>query len=86
MGAAMAANIRRAGHPLVVWNRSPDKAATLLDLGAKLAETPAAAAADADIVISSLADGEADAEDAFAGRRVRAKAPGDPTMPPFGEQ
>ena len=41
MGAAMAANIRRAGHPMVVWNRSPD---------------PAAAAAEADIVISSLAD------------------------------
>jgi 3-hydroxyisobutyrate dehydrogenase-like beta-hydroxyacid dehydrogenase len=56
MGVAMAANIRRAGHPLVVWNRSPDKAAPLVALGAKLAETPAAAAADADIVISSLAD------------------------------
>ena len=56
MGAAMAANIRRAGHPMVVWNRSPDKAAPLLELGARLAETPAAAAAEADIVISSLAD------------------------------
>jgi 3-hydroxyisobutyrate dehydrogenase-like beta-hydroxyacid dehydrogenase len=56
MGAAMAANIRRAGHPLVVWNRSPDKAAPLLDLGARLAKTPAAAATEADIVISSLAD------------------------------
>src|ERR1700687_4190831 len=56
MGAAMAANIRRAGHPLVIWNRSSDKAAPLLDLGARLAKTPAAAAADADIVISSLAD------------------------------
>lgn len=56
MGAAMAANITRAGHPLVVWNRSPDKAAPLLDLGARLAKTPAAAAAEADIVISSLAD------------------------------
>jgi 3-hydroxyisobutyrate dehydrogenase-like beta-hydroxyacid dehydrogenase len=56
MGVAMAANIRRAGHPVVVWNRSPDKATALLDLGARLAETPAAAAADADIVVSSLAD------------------------------
>lgn len=56
MGAAMAANIRRAGHPLVVWNRSSDKAAPLLELGAKLAKTPAAAAAAAEIVISSLAD------------------------------
>ena len=59
MGVAMAANIRRAGHPLVVWNRSPDKADPLIALGARLAETPAAAAADADIVISSLADDDA---------------------------
>ena len=56
MGAAMAANVRRAGHPLVVWNRSSDKASPLLELGANLAKSPAAAAADADIVISSLAD------------------------------
>ena len=56
MGAAMAANVRRAGHPLVVWNRSSDKASPLLELGATLAKSPAAAVADADIVISSLAD------------------------------
>ena len=56
MGVAMAANIRRAGYSLVVWNRSADKAAPLIALGARLAQTPAAAAADADIVISSLAD------------------------------
>jgi 3-hydroxyisobutyrate dehydrogenase-like beta-hydroxyacid dehydrogenase len=56
MGGAMAANVRRAGHPLVVWNRSSDKAAPLLELGATLAKSPAAAATDADIVISSLAD------------------------------
>jgi len=56
MGAAMAANIRRAGYPLAVWNRSADKAAPLVALGAKLAESPAAAAAGADCVISSLFD------------------------------
>jgi 3-hydroxyisobutyrate dehydrogenase-like beta-hydroxyacid dehydrogenase len=59
MGAAMAANVRRAGHPLVVWNRSQDKAVPLLELGATLAKSPAAASADADIVISSLADDDA---------------------------
>ena len=56
MGAAMAANARRAGHPLVVWNRSSEKASLVLELGATLAKSPAPAAADADIVISSLAD------------------------------
>jgi 3-hydroxyisobutyrate dehydrogenase-like beta-hydroxyacid dehydrogenase len=56
MGLAMAANLQRAGYPLVVWNRSPEKAGPLLAAGAAFAETPAAAAGSADIVISSLAD------------------------------
>jgi 3-hydroxyisobutyrate dehydrogenase-like beta-hydroxyacid dehydrogenase len=56
MGVAMAANLQRAGYPLVVWNRSPEKAGPLLGAGATLAKSPAAAARAADIVISSLAD------------------------------
>jgi 3-hydroxyisobutyrate dehydrogenase-like beta-hydroxyacid dehydrogenase len=56
MGVAMAANLQRAGYPLVVWNRSPEKATPLCAAGASLAESPAAAAQAADILISSLAD------------------------------
>src|ERR1700756_5473836 len=56
MGVAMATNLQRAGYPLVVWNRSADKARPLVAAGASLAESPAAAARGADIVISSLAD------------------------------
>lgn len=56
MGLAMATNLLRAGYPLVVWNRSTEKAEPLLAAGASLAETPAAAVRSADIVISSLAD------------------------------
>src|SRR5271156_3285921 len=56
MGFAMAANLQRAGYPLVVWNRSPEKAGPLLAAGARFAESPAAAARAADIAISSLAD------------------------------
>lgn len=56
MGLAMATNLLRAGHPLTVWNRSPEKAASLVAAGASLAGSPAAAARAADIVISSLAD------------------------------
>ena len=56
MGLAMAVNLQRAGYPLVVWNRSPEKAAPLLEAGAGFAESAAAAARSADIVISSLAD------------------------------
>jgi 3-hydroxyisobutyrate dehydrogenase-like beta-hydroxyacid dehydrogenase len=56
MGVAMATNLLRAGYPLVVWNRSPEKAGPLLAAGARFAESPAAGAWSADIVISSLAD------------------------------
>jgi 3-hydroxyisobutyrate dehydrogenase-like beta-hydroxyacid dehydrogenase len=56
MGVAMATNLQRAGYPLVVWNRSADKAASLVAAGANLAGSPAEAARAADIVISSLAD------------------------------
>lgn len=56
MGLAMAANILGAGYPLVVWNRSAEKAAPLLSAGATFAVSPAAAAQAADIVFSSLAD------------------------------
>ena len=56
MGVAMATNLQRAGYPLVVWNRSAEKAGALVAAGAKLAKSPAAAAQAADIVVSSLAD------------------------------
>jgi 3-hydroxyisobutyrate dehydrogenase-like beta-hydroxyacid dehydrogenase len=56
MGAAIAANLVRASHELLVWNRSPDKARPLLDLGATLAASPRDAAADRDIVFTMLGD------------------------------
>jgi 3-hydroxyisobutyrate dehydrogenase-like beta-hydroxyacid dehydrogenase len=56
MGVAMATNLQRAGYPLVVWNRSAEKAGSLQAAGARLVDSPAAAAQAADIVISSLAD------------------------------
>lgn len=56
MGAPMAANVARAGFPLTVWNRSPEKAKPLLELGATFAESPAAVAEASDIVISCVSD------------------------------
>jgi 3-hydroxyisobutyrate dehydrogenase len=56
MGAAMAANIARAGFPLSVWNRTPGKAATLIEIGATEAATPAELAGSVDIVVSCLRD------------------------------
>ncbi|HET9755846.1 MAG TPA: NAD(P)-dependent oxidoreductase [Candidatus Limnocylindrales bacterium] len=56
MGSAMAANIVRAGFPLRAWNRTPGRAPELADLGASLAETAAAVAADSDIVVICVSD------------------------------
>jgi 3-hydroxyisobutyrate dehydrogenase-like beta-hydroxyacid dehydrogenase len=43
MGAAMAMNILRAGHEVVVWNRSREATKPLADAGATVAEDPAEA-------------------------------------------
>jgi 3-hydroxyisobutyrate dehydrogenase len=56
MGSAMAANIARAGFALRAWNRTPGRAPELADLGATFAETPAAVAADSDVVVICVSD------------------------------
>jgi 3-hydroxyisobutyrate dehydrogenase-like beta-hydroxyacid dehydrogenase len=56
MGHPVAVNILDAGFPTAVWNRTAEKAAGLLERGARWAETPGALAKSADIVLSSLAD------------------------------
>jgi 3-hydroxyisobutyrate dehydrogenase-like beta-hydroxyacid dehydrogenase len=60
MGLPMATNLAAAGHRLTVWNRSPEKAERFAaEHGARAAATPAAAVADADFVITMLADDRA---------------------------
>ena len=56
MGAAMAAHLARAGHPLTVWNRSPGRAGELVALGAAEAATPSELAARADVVVVCVSD------------------------------
>jgi 3-hydroxyisobutyrate dehydrogenase len=53
MGRGMALNIVKAGIPLTVWNRSPEKAA---DLGAEVADSPQDAVHGAGIVMTVLSD------------------------------
>jgi 3-hydroxyisobutyrate dehydrogenase len=53
MGRGMAANIVKAGIPLIVWNRTREKA---LGLGADVAESPETAVKGATIVITILPD------------------------------
>jgi len=59
MGGRMAANLQRHGHSLVVFNRSADKAKSLIDLGAVWAPTPAAVAKQVDLLFTMLANPEA---------------------------
>lgn len=56
MGAAMAANLARAGFGLTVWNRTPGRAPELDELGAVRASTPAEVAAASDVVVVCVSD------------------------------
>jgi 3-hydroxyisobutyrate dehydrogenase len=56
MGAAMAANLARAGFAVTAWNRTPDRAPELDDLGVTRASSPADAASAADIVVICVSD------------------------------
>src|SRR5258707_13508104 len=59
MGAAMAARLIEVGHQVTVWNRSPGKAKSLVDSGAKTATSPAALASAVETIITCLTDAEA---------------------------
>lgn len=65
MGAAMAANLIKAGHDVSVFNRSPGKSGALLELGAHEAIN-LAGVCGGDVVITMLADDEAASDVAFA--------------------
>ncbi|MBW8819809.1 MAG: NAD(P)-binding domain-containing protein, partial [Streptomyces sp.] len=59
MGAAMARNLARAGHTVRAWNRSAGKAQPLAADGIEIADSPAEAVRDADVVLTMLYDGPA---------------------------
>jgi 3-hydroxyisobutyrate dehydrogenase len=53
MGSRMAANLRRAGFDVIVWNRTRARAE---EVGEPVADTPRAAAEGADVVITMVVD------------------------------
>lgn len=60
MGSAMAERLAAQGIAVIVYNRTPHRATELADrIGARTAQTPAEAAAVADVVISMVADDDA---------------------------
>jgi 3-hydroxyisobutyrate dehydrogenase-like beta-hydroxyacid dehydrogenase len=58
MGAAMAANLVKAGHDVTLFNRTPGRSAALIELGAREAAN-VAGVCDGEAVITMLADDDA---------------------------
>jgi len=56
MGAAMAANVARAGFEVTAWNRTPGRGTELAELGVRLAPSAAAVASASDVVITIVSD------------------------------
>jgi len=56
MGKPMALNLLKAGFPLTVHSRTKSKAQEVIKAGARWADSPAAAAQDADVVITCVPD------------------------------
>ena len=54
MGSGMASNLLKAGYKLTVWNRSTEKCEPFAREGARVADTPADAVRDAELVMYSL--------------------------------
>jgi 3-hydroxyisobutyrate dehydrogenase-like beta-hydroxyacid dehydrogenase len=59
MGLPMATRLLDADGDLVVWNRTPARAASLVERGARLVGTPADAARQSEVVITMLSTPEA---------------------------
>ena len=55
----MAANLLKAGYPVMVYNRSPEKAEPLVKQGADVASSPKALAQAAEVVIAMVTGPEA---------------------------
>lgn len=73
MGSALARALIAAGHEVIVWNRSADKSAPLVALGAIHAPTPDDAVVGAPVVVTCLSDYAA-LEELLAGVPSRALA------------
>jgi 3-hydroxyisobutyrate dehydrogenase-like beta-hydroxyacid dehydrogenase len=65
MGSGMAFNLLKAGYKLTVWNRSVEKCEPFARKGARVADTPADAVRDAELVMYSLSNDQAVEEVVF---------------------
>jgi 3-hydroxyisobutyrate dehydrogenase-like beta-hydroxyacid dehydrogenase len=65
MGSPMSRRLQSGGFPMVVWNRTREKAEPLLGAGARWAGSPREVAAQSDIVITMVTDSAASEAVAF---------------------
>jgi 3-hydroxyisobutyrate dehydrogenase len=56
MGAGIASNLAESGYEIAVFNRTRSKSEAVAELGARVADSPADAARDAEVLMLSLAD------------------------------
>src|SRR5438093_6480221 len=70
MGSGMATNLLKAGYDLTVWNRSAAKCEPFARKGARVAESPADAARDVDLVIYMLSNDQAVEEVVFGANGI----------------
>jgi 3-hydroxyisobutyrate dehydrogenase len=56
LGTGIARRLVDCGFPVMVWNRTPEKMASLLDAGATRGATPAEMAANSDILMTCVTD------------------------------
>lgn len=59
MGRGMASNLLKAGHELVVWNRTAERCAPFVEMGALQADTPADVIAACETTFAMVSDPEA---------------------------
>ena len=70
MGGGMASNLLKAGYKLTVWNRSAEKCKPFARKGARVAESPADAVRDADLVTYMLSNDQAVEEVVFGANGI----------------
>jgi 3-hydroxyisobutyrate dehydrogenase-like beta-hydroxyacid dehydrogenase len=70
MGSGMASNLLKAGYKLTVWNRTGEKCEPFTRKGARVADTPADAVRDTELVMYSLSNDQAVEEVVFGAKGI----------------
>ena len=70
MGSGMASNLLKAGYKLTVWNRNTERCEPFARKGAGVADTPADAARDADLLMYCLSNDEAVEDVVFGAKGI----------------